>query len=1302
MRRVAILFSALILMGSAFRVSAALYYVNANNATPAAPYSTWADAATNLQDAVNSASDGDTVLVANGVYSSGGLVMAGDLTNRVAIIRAVTVQSVNGPLATVIAGAGATNGPSAIRCAWLTNGASLVGFTLTGGATRNVGDTVTLQDGGAAWCSSTNAYLRNCIISTNTAASDAAGVFQGSVYNSLVSSNGTVNQSGATIAKSVLNHCTVVSNYTRGVTGATAMTNCLIYFNRNGNFQATGSAFSHCCTTPALAGTGNFTTAPNRFQDGLHLLLGSPCIGAGVATGGGADLFGNAWADPPAVGCIEWQPAPLVSTPQSRLAIDPVGFSLGNAMVSGALPMTFAWLKDGAPLQDNGHFVGSQSTNLVALGLRATDPGAYQLVVGNAFGAATSSVATLVIHCVDPASTHPAPPYLTWNTAAATLQDAISVALAGELVLATNGVYATGGKSMDGIITNRVSVDKPILLGSVNGAAATIIQGNLDPVSTNGPAAIRCVYMTNGAMLAGFTLRGGATRANDSTPNNGGGLWCESSVPIPIINNCVLTGNFARANGGGAYQGQLLNCTLMGNSTLTPVGGGSFNGTGGGAANCGLVNCLVVSNLSLSGAGAAACRATNCAFTQNQALVGGSAAVGSTLVNCTVAGNSRPYLVRVSDSTGGAVTSSTLFNSIVYGNYHFGPGATNYYACTFSYSDSDPLPAGTGNFDADPRILSDGIHLMGTSPCIAMGNPAWITGTDLDGQAWKSPPAMGCDEWVPRPMIVAQPTYQLNPAAHLLSFTVAASGQAPFAYFWSKDGISLQDDAHYLNTGTATISLRQFGLEHAGAYQVVVTNALGSVTSAVVQLVIHGVDAQAAQPQAPYSTWATAATTIQDAIDAAMPGEIVLVTNGLYSSGGKVLAGDLTNRVALDKALTVLSVNGFPSTVIQGVWDAATNGPGAIRCAGLLDGAVLCGFTLQQGGTRTNGDVYSGGPTESGGGAWCASTNGLVLNCLLTNNAGVYGGGFAFGTLNNSLVCNNSASYGAGAYGASLNNCTVVQNLIRGTFARGAGTYGGSTRNCIVMGNYDYILQILQSDNYGLSGKGYTNCCTDPLISGGANIDANPLFLDAYHLAATSPCRGAGNAAYASGFDLDGEPWLQAPSIGCDEVIEANLVGPISASFSANYTNMIVNTFDFFNGSVVGRAATASWSFGDGGGFTNVGSSANHVFSQAGDFPVTFTVYNLDHPNGVSATILVHVQALLQPQIQSPYLMTNAFQFQFAGQASETYFVEYTTNLAPPVVWTTLKQVFTRTDALIPITDAANTNEARYYRIWAR
>src|ERR1035438_8221331 len=106
-------------------VKAAIFYVNASNTAPVSPFTTWATAATNIQDAIAVTSNGDTVLVTNGVYAFGGAVVAGDLTNRVALTNAITVQSVNGPFVTTLMGAGATNRSTAVRCAWLTNGAVL-------------------------------------------------------------------------------------------------------------------------------------------------------------------------------------------------------------------------------------------------------------------------------------------------------------------------------------------------------------------------------------------------------------------------------------------------------------------------------------------------------------------------------------------------------------------------------------------------------------------------------------------------------------------------------------------------------------------------------------------------------------------------------------------------------------------------------------------------------------------------------------------------------------------------------------------------------------------------------------------------------------------------------------------------------------------------------------------------------------------------------------------------------------------------------------------------------------------------
>ncbi|MHC1763363.1 MAG: choice-of-anchor Q domain-containing protein [Verrucomicrobiia bacterium] len=332
-------------------------------------------------------------------------------------------------------------------------------------------------------------------------------------------------------------------------------------------------------------------------------------------------------------------------------------------------------------------------------------------------------------------SPSPGPPYTNWTTAAWAIQEAVDAAAPDDEIAVTNGLYATGGRAVGtNLLVNRVAVDKPLTLRSVNGPDVTVIQGYQVPGTTNGDGAIRCVYLTNGAVLSGFTLTNGATlsQGGDSYEQYlerfGGGVWCPSSNAL--VSNCVLVRNSAEYGGGGAFRGTLNKCTLSSNSVTSS---GVLGGGGGGASTSALNKCMLSGNFAYSGGGASECTLNDCVLSGNHADRGGGAA-GSMLNNCTLTGNSADY--------GGGVCYAPLGPGCALNNcivcFNTARVEPNYASSTLNYCCTTPMPSiGVGNITNAPQFVdlaTGNLRLQSNSPCINTGNNAYVTTTtDLDG-----------------------------------------------------------------------------------------------------------------------------------------------------------------------------------------------------------------------------------------------------------------------------------------------------------------------------------------------------------------------------------------------------------------------------------------------------------------------------------------------------------------------------------------------------------------------------------------
>ncbi len=323
------------------------WYVTTNG-NDAASGTSWATAKRTIQAAVDAATAGGRVWVSNGVYATGGVTnypAGSTLTNRVAIYKLLTVQSVNGPEVTIIKGAwdpaaDSRLGDAAIRCVYVGSNAVLSGFTLTNGATRGIH---TEGYGGGAWCEASGVInhcrlfgnvaltgggvvggtLNFCTLADNRVDSQLGngGGASGATLNDCVLSNNFAFNYGGGANRSTLNRCRLSQNRV-AVTGSGAfdclLNNCLLLTNSGGGLSGASFCTLNNCTVVSnriLSSTVNngilsdsaweestlnttYTGDPlfvDEVAGDYRLSNRSPCIDAGdnAVVQGEMDLDGN-------------------------------------------------------------------------------------------------------------------------------------------------------------------------------------------------------------------------------------------------------------------------------------------------------------------------------------------------------------------------------------------------------------------------------------------------------------------------------------------------------------------------------------------------------------------------------------------------------------------------------------------------------------------------------------------------------------------------------------------------------------------------------------------------------------------------------------------------------------------------------------------------------------------------------------------------------------------------------------------------------------------------------------------------
>ncbi|MFC1451986.1 hypothetical protein ACFLSJ_01420 [Verrucomicrobiota bacterium] len=217
---------------------AATLRVWTNSSRLADPYDSRSYAAHEIQAAIDAASDGDVVLVANGSYV---------VTTAVVVAKAVVVRSVSGPDLTVV------DGNHSSRCFYIDHtNAVIEGFTIRNGYSLYSGGGVRIASGGT---------IRDCVIAGNRAEINGGGLLiehdEGVIENCVIRQNsaggggGVYMQSGG-----CLSGCLVSSNGVRWTGGGIQcryggmVRNCVISHNSSrasgGGIWSGGGTIENC------------------------------------------------------------------------------------------------------------------------------------------------------------------------------------------------------------------------------------------------------------------------------------------------------------------------------------------------------------------------------------------------------------------------------------------------------------------------------------------------------------------------------------------------------------------------------------------------------------------------------------------------------------------------------------------------------------------------------------------------------------------------------------------------------------------------------------------------------------------------------------------------------------------------------------------------------------------------------------------------------------------------------------------------------------------------------------------------
>jgi parallel beta-helix repeat protein/putative cofactor-binding repeat protein len=314
----------------------------------------------------------------------------------------------------------------------------------------------------------------------------------------------------------------------------------------------------------------------------------------------------------------------------------------------------------------------------------------------------------------------------------------------------------------------------------------------------------------------------------------------------------------------------------------------------------------------------------------------------------------------------------------------------------------------------------------------------------------------------------------------------------------------MEEAANQWHTLTATFHvIGSTGLRESLAETLTVEDAASQLPQRVVNLLISSVSANC---YTRVNDGSTTYPTVQSAVDAALPGDLVKVAG--YCTGIN-LHGGLAQVVYLDKSLTI---RGGYTTTNWTAPDPVAN-PTTLDAQGLGRVMVITGTIAPtvEGLRITGGNAAGQGGwqwEDAGGGVYVINAAPTISSNQVFSNTAYAGGGLYLessdATLSGNTVYNNNGGWGGGGGLCILyGQATLDGNMVYGN----NGGWGGGLR--------------LTGSEATLSGNTFTG--NNGGYGGGVNLDESTVTLNGNTISGNTASSGGGLYVYVSDATFDGD-----------------------------------------------------------------------------------------------------------------------------------------------------------------------------------